>query len=180
MKSDKKNVRPVEVAVVMGSDSDWALLEETVNTLDSFGVGCEVRVMSAHRTPDLAAAFARKASSRGVKVIIAAAGGAAHLAGVVCAHTTLPVIGIPVTSSFMNGMDSLLSTVQMPAGVPVATVAVGKAGAVNAAILAVQILALSRPDLARRLVVHKKTLTDKVGVADARIRAEREKKLRKA
>jgi len=180
MKSNQANVKPVEVAVVMGSDSDWSLLEETVNTLDSFGIGCEVRVMSAHRTPDLAAAFARKASGRGVKVIIAAAGGAAHLAGVVCAHTTLPVIGIPVTSSFMSGLDSLLSTVQMPAGVPVATVAVGKAGAVNAAILAVQILALGRPDLARRLVVHKKTLADKVGVGDARVRSEIEKKRRKA
>lgn len=168
----KETGRKPEVAVVMGSDSDWSLLEETVATLTRFGVVSEVRVMSAHRTPDLAATFARKASGQGVKVIIAAAGGAAHLAGVVCAHTTLPVIGIPVTSGFMDGLDSLLSTVQMPAGVPVATVAVGKAGAVNAAILAVQILALNRPDLARQLVVHKQTLMDKVNAGNKRIQDE--------
>lgn len=169
-----------EVAVVMGSDSDWPILEETVNTLESFGVGCEVRVMSAHRTPDLAATFARKAAGQGIKVIIAAAGGAAHLAGVICAHTTLPVIGIPVTSAFMNGLDSLLSTVQMPAGVPVATVATGKAGAVNAGILAVQIIALGRPELARRLVVHKQILMDKVNAGNERIQSEIAKKRAKA
>jgi len=168
----KGSGRKPEVAVIMGSDSDWSLLEETVATLTRFDVASEVRVMSAHRTPDLAATFARNASARGVKVIIAAAGGAAHLAGVVCAHTTLPVIGIPVTSGFMDGLDSLLSTVQMPAGVPVATVAVGKAGAVNAAILAVQILALGRPDLARALVGHKKNLLEKVTAGNARIQAE--------
>lgn len=165
-----------EVAVVMGSDSDWPLLEETVKTLTQFGVGSVVRVMSAHRTPDLAAGFSRDAARQGIKVIIAAAGGAAHLAGVVCAHTTLPVIGIPVTSSFMDGMDSLLSTVQMPAGVPVATVAVGKAGAVNAAILAVQILALGRPELQERLVAHKKGLVDKVVAGDRRIQESLVKK----
>ncbi len=170
--------RKPEVAVVMGSDSDWPLLEETVATLTRFGVVSEVRVMSAHRTPDLAASFARKAAGQGVKVIIAAAGGAAHLAGVICAHTTLPVIGIPVTSSFMDGLDSLLSTVQMPAGVPVATVAVGKAGAVNAAILAVQILALSQPDLARQLVVHKQVLMDKVNAGNDRVQDEIAKKAR--
>lgn len=170
----RKNVagRKPEVAVVMGSDSDWSLLEETVNTLSRFGVGYEVRVMSAHRTPDLAATFARQAAGKGFKVIIAAAGGAAHLAGVVCAHTILPVIGIPVTSSFMDGLDSLLSTVQMPAGVPVATVATGKAGAVNAAILAVQILAVSRPDLARLLVAHKAALAEKVNAGNARIQKD--------
>lgn len=161
-----------EVAIVMGSDSDWPLLQETVTTLTGFGVGCEVRVMSAHRTPELAATYARKASGNGLKVIIAAAGGAAHLAGVICAHTTLPVIGIPVTSGFLNGLDSLLSTVQMPAGVPVATVATGKAGAVNAAILAVQILALGRPDLAQKLVVHKNMLIEKVNAGNDRIQNE--------
>ncbi len=171
----KKGSR-AEVAVVMGSDSDWSLLEETVTTLTRFGVTSEVRVMSAHRTPDLAATFARQAQGRGIKVIIAAAGGAAHLAGVICAHTILPVIGIPVTSGFMDGLDSLLSTVQMPAGVPVATVAVGKAGAVNAAILAVQILALERPELARRLGDHKKTLIAKVKAGNARIQGELAKK----
>jgi phosphoribosylaminoimidazole carboxylase PurE protein len=165
-----------EVAIVMGSDSDWFLLEETANTLSRFGVACEVRVISAHRTPDVAAAYARKAGGQGIKVIIAAAGGAAHLAGVLAAHTSLPVIGVPVTSGFMDGLDSLLSTVQMPAGVPVATVAVGKAGAVNAAILSVQIMALSRPDLARQLVVHKKTLMDKVKAGNDRIQLELDKK----
>jgi phosphoribosylaminoimidazole carboxylase PurE protein len=171
----KKGSR-AEVAVVMGSDSDWSLLEETVTTLTRFGVTSEVRVMSAHRTPDLAATFARQAQGRGIKVIIGAAGGAAHLAGVICAHTILPVIGIPVTSGFMDGLDSLLSTVQMPAGVPVATVAVGKAGAVNAAILAVQILALERPELARRLGDHKKTLIAKVKAGNTRIQGELAKK----
>ncbi|MEI6563371.1 MAG: 5-(carboxyamino)imidazole ribonucleotide mutase [bacterium] len=175
MRQDKVQVRKPEVAIVMGSDSDWPLLEETVAMLNGFGVGCEVRVMSAHRTPELAATYARKASGSGLKVIIAAAGGAAHLAGVISAHTTLPVIGIPVASGFMNGLDSLLSTVQMPAGVPVATVATGKAGAVNAAILAVQILALGRPDLARQLVVHKKTLIDKVKAGNDRIQSELKK-----
>lgn len=172
MKRKSVKVSKVEVAIVMGSDSDWPLLQETFNTLTGFGVGCEVRVMSAHRTPDLAASYARKASAVGIKVLIAAAGGAAHLAGVICAHTTLPVIGIPVPSGFMNGLDSLLSTVQMPAGVPVATVATGKAGAVNAAILAVQILALGRPDLAQKLVAHKATLIDKVNAGNARIQNE--------
>ena len=168
--------RKPEVAVIMGSDSDWSLLEETVATLTRFGVVSEVRVMSAHRTPDLAANYARKASERGFKVIIAAAGGAAHLAGVICAHTILPVIGIPVTSGFMNGLDSLLSTVQMPAGVPVATVAVGKAGAVNAALLAVQILALNRPDLTRKMNEHKQDLLSKVKAGNDRIQGEIAKK----
>jgi 5-(carboxyamino)imidazole ribonucleotide mutase len=172
MKKKSTKVGKVEVAIVMGSDSDWPLLQETVNTLTGFGVGCEVRVMSAHRTPDLAASYARKASANGIKVMIAAAGGAAHLAGVICAHTTLPVIGIPVPSGFMNGLDSLLATVQMPAGVPVATVATGKAGAVNAAILAVQILALGRPDLVQKLVAHKTRLIDKVNEGNARIQNE--------
>ena len=172
MKKKTLKISKPEVAIVMGSDSDWPLLQETFNTLTGFGVGCEVRVMSAHRTPDLAATYARKASGGGLKVIIAAAGGAAHLAGVICAHTTLPVIGIPVTSGFLNGLDSLLSTVQMPAGVPVATVATGKAGAVNAAILAVQILALGRPDLAQKLVVHKNALIEKVNAGNDRIQNE--------
>ena len=161
-----------EVGVVMGSDSYWPLLQETVATLNRFGVLYDVRVMSAHRTPDEAAAYAKRAAGRGLKVIIAAAGGAAHLAGVMAAHTTLPVIGIPVTSSFIDGLDSLLSTVQMPAGIPVATVATGKAGAINAAILAVEILAVSRPALATRLVLHKKQLADKVKAGNERIAAE--------
>jgi phosphoribosylaminoimidazole carboxylase PurE protein len=175
-KQDKMPALKPDVTIVMGSDSDWPLLEECANTLSRFGIAYEVRVISAHRTPDTAATYARKVSGQGIKVIIAAAGGAAHLAGVLAAHTTLPVIGVPVTSGFMDGLDSLLSTVQMPAGVPVATVAVGKAGAVNAAILAVQILALNRPDLARQLIVHKKTLMDKVKAGNDRIQLELDKK----
>lgn len=162
----------VDVAIVMGSDSDWPLLEETYKTLAKFGVACEVKVMSAHRTPDAAAAFAKSAASQGIKVIIAAAGGAAHLAGVMAGHTTLPVIGLPVTSSFMDGLDSLLSTVQMPAGIPVATVAVGKPGATNAALLAVQILALGRPELAVKMAEHKKAMIEKVEAGNARIQQE--------
>jgi phosphoribosylaminoimidazole carboxylase PurE protein len=175
-KQDKVMTRKCEVSIVMGSDSDWPLLEECATTLERFDVPYEVRVISAHRTPDMAAGHAQKAAGRGVKVIIAAAGGAAHLAGVLAAHTTLPVIGVPVASGFMDGLDSLLSTVQMPAGVPVATTAVGKAGAVNAAILAVQILALSQGELARRLIVHKKTLMDKVNAGNARVQQELDKK----
>ena len=130
------------VAVLMGSDSDWETVKETVETLKWFGVECEVHVISAHRTPQRASAFAGKAAGRGIKVIIAAAGGAAHLAGVLAAHTILPVIGIPIKGGALDGLDALLSTVQMPAGVPVATVALGKAGSINAALLAVQMLAL--------------------------------------
>ena len=164
------------VALVMGSDSDWPLLDEAVGVLAKFEVECDVRVMSAHRTPDMAAAFAKQAARGGLKVIIAAAGGAAHLAGVIAAHTTLPVIGIPVPSNIMGGIDSLLSTVQMPAGIPVATVSVGKSGATNAALLAVQILALSNPELTRKLVQYKKALEDKVKAGNQRIQAEVAKK----
>ncbi len=168
-----KNTRP-EVAVLMGSDSDWSLVQETVQTLKQFGVGCEVRVISAHRSPDRAAEFARTAAGHGLRVIIAAAGNAAHLAGVLAAHTTLPVIGIPVKGGAMDGLDALLSTVQMPAGVPVATVALGRAGAVNAAILAVQMLSLARPELQKELVRHKEELKQKVEQADRRLHAQRE------
>ena len=175
-KERKGLMSTAEVALVMGSDSDWPLLEDAVGVLAKFEVESEVRVMSAHRTPDLAATFAKQAAGRGLKVIIAAAGGAAHLAGVIAAHTTLPVIGIPVPSNLMGGMDSLLSTVQMPAGIPVATVAVGKSGATNAALLAIQILALGNPALTRKLVLHKKTLGDKVKTGNARIQIEAAKK----
>jgi len=166
----------MEVAVVMGSDSDWPLLEDTVGVLNQFGVECEVRVMSAHRTPDLAAEYARQASGKGIQVIIAAAGGAAHLAGVIAGHTTLPVIGVPVTSTLMGGLDSLLSMVQMPAGIPVATVAVGKSGATNAGLLAVQILALGRADLREKLLKHKKAMEEKVKAGNERVQAEVAKK----
>ena len=126
-------------------------MRATSQTLDRFGVAHECRVMSAHRTPGLASEFARTAESRGLEVIIAAAGGAAHLAGVIAAHTILPVLGVPMKSDALNGLDSLLSTVQMPAGIPVATLAIGKAGATNAALLAVAILANSRPELKEKL-----------------------------
>jgi len=139
------------VGVVMGSLSDWETMRAAADVLDSFGVAHECHVMSAHRTPALASEFAGTAESRGLEVIIAAAGGAAHLAGVIAAHTLLPVLGVPMKSDALNGLDSLLATVQMPAGIPVGTLAIGKAGATNAALLAVAILANSRPALRGKL-----------------------------
>lgn len=157
----RQKIRP-EIGIVMGSDSDWSLLKPAVQILRDFGIRCETRVISAHRTPRLASRYAAGAAARGIKVIIAGAGGAAHLAGVLASHTILPVIGIPIKSGILNGLDALLSTIQMPAGIPVATVALGTAGPVNAALLAVQILALSRPELTTRLHKHKQTLKEKV------------------
>jgi len=144
------------VAVVMGSKSDWETMKNAGETLTRFGVPHESRVLSAHRTPQAATEFASGASARGMKVIIAAAGGAAHLAGVLAAHTLLPVLGVPMESQMLRGMDSLLSTVQMPAGIPVGTLAIGKAGAINAALLAIAIMALQRPDLAEKLEAFRK------------------------
>ena len=148
--------RPV-VGILMGSDSDWPVMEQAVKTLKGFGVSCEARVLSAHRSPELVRRYASTAASRGLKVLIAGAGGAAHLAGVLAAHTILPIIGVPVESKSLKGLDSLLSTVQMPKGVPVATVAIDNAA--NAAILAVQCLALSDARLAKQLIAHKRQLT---------------------
>jgi len=139
------------VSIVMGSDSDLEIMNEAAKTLDDFAISYEIDVTSAHRSPARTAEFARNAASRGVKVIIAGAGGAAHLAGVIAAETTLPVIGVPIPSTPLNGMDSLLATVQMPAGIPVATVAIGKAGATNAGILAAQIIALSNATVAAKM-----------------------------
>lgn len=170
-KSNKTKKNKPQVGVVMGSDSDWPLMEAAVRTLERFGVRSETRVISAHRTPQLAAAYAAGASRRGLQVIIAAAGGAAHLAGVLAAHTILPVIGVPVKSGALDGLDALLATVQMPSGVPVATVALGSAGAVNAAILAVQILALRRPELTLKLQRHKRDLKVKVKKSNARVQS---------
>ena len=150
------------VAVLMGSKSDWETMRASSETLEKFGVAHECHVMSAHRSPSMASDFAANADPRGVQVIIAAAGGAAHLAGVIAAHTTLPVLGVPMTSA-LNGLDSLLSTVQMPGGIPVGTLAIGKAGATNAALLAIAILANGRPDLKKKLRA---------------FRAEQEKKIR--
>jgi 5-(carboxyamino)imidazole ribonucleotide mutase len=150
MSSDPTPTTPL-VAVIMGSKSDWETMRHADETLTEFGVPHECRVMSAHRTPQLAAEFSSSAASRGVEVIIAAAGGAAHLAGVIAAHTILPVLGVPMKSDALNGMDSLLATVQMPAGIPVGTLAIGKPGAINAALLSIAILANSRPDLRKKL-----------------------------
>ena len=144
------------VAVIMGSKSDWETIQHASETLTRFGVPHESRVLSAHRTPQASTEFASSAKDRGLQVIIAAAGGAAHLAGVLAAHTILPVLGVPMESAMLRGMDSLLSTVQMPAGIPVGTLAIGKAGAINAALLAIAILALQRPDLHEKLEAFRK------------------------
>jgi phosphoribosylaminoimidazole carboxylase PurE protein len=141
----------VKVALMMGSKNDMSVVDEAVKMLDKFGIANEVRVLSAHRTPKQTAAYAEELSGRGVKVVICAAGGAAALSGVVSAHTHLPVIGIPLDSMGFNGLDALLSTIQMPPGVPVAGVGIGKAGAKNAALIAVRILALSDQDLGQKL-----------------------------
>lgn len=160
--------KPV-VGIVMGSDSDWPLIKRAVETLESFEVVSEVRVISAHRTPQLASEYAASAEERGLKVIIAAAGGAAHLGGVLAAHTVLPVVGIPVAGGALNGLDALYATVQMPAGVPVATVAVGSAGPVNAALLAVQILGVADATLRAKFHDYKAQLREKVAAANARV-----------
>jgi 5-(carboxyamino)imidazole ribonucleotide mutase len=149
------------VAIIMGSKSDWETMRHADEMLTRFDVPHESRVLSAHRTPALTAEFASTAASRGLQVIIAGAGGAAHLAGVVAAHTVLPVIGVPVQSA-LNGLDSLLSTVQMPKGVPVATVAIGASGAANAGLLALAILATSRPELRTKLQAFRDELAEQV------------------
>lgn len=159
------------VGIVMGSDSDWSLVQKACATLETFGVAYETRVISAHRTPELALEYARTAESRGLKVIIAAAGGAAHLGGVLAAATVLPVIGIPVAGGALNGLDALYATVQMPSGVPVATVACGSAGPANAALLAVQILGTADAGLRAKFHAHKEELKAKVAAANARIHA---------
>ena len=161
-----------QVGIVMGSDSDWPLVKKAYETLKGFGVESEVRVISAHRTPELAAEYAKTAASRGIKVVIAAAGGAAHLGGILAAHTTLPVLGIPVVGGALSGIDALLATLQMPSGIPVATLTLGSAGPVNAALFAVQILALSDEALAEKLAAHKRALADKVAAANERIAKE--------
>ena len=161
------------VGIVMGSDSDWPLVKKACETLDKFGVRYETRVISAHRTPDVALAYSKSAEGRGLKVIIAAAGGAAHLGGVLAAGTVRPVIGSPVAGGALNGLDALYATVQMPSGVPVACVACGSAGPTNAALLAVQILGGADAGLRERFREHKKTLAEKVAAATARIHEDR-------
>lgn len=159
-----------KVAIIMGSDSDLPVVQKAIDCLRSFGVPFEARVLSAHRTPTQAAAFAETAAENGFGIIIAAAGKAAHLGGVLAGHTTLPVIGIPIKSSTLDGLDALLATVQMPSGVPVATVAID--GAENAALLAVQMLALSDEGLAAKLRDHKREMEEKVLAKDAALQAK--------
>ncbi len=164
------------VCICMGSESDYAIMREAAETLDEFGVGYEIKVSSAHRSPKRTIALAEDAEKSGTKIIIAGAGAAAHLAGVIAAHTTLPVIGVPIDSSPLKGLDALLSTIQMPAGVPVATMAVGKAGARNAAILAVQILALNDARLRERLSKYKQKLAASVEEKEKSINQTHSKK----
>ena len=158
------------VGIVMGSDSDWPKINKVADALDEFGVSYEVRVMSAHRTPQVVSEYASSAIERGLEVIIAAAGGAAHLAGVVAAHTTLPVIGLPVPTPDLGGLDSLLSTVQMPGDVPVASMAVGMGGPRNSGLFAVQILATADEELRAKLVEFKGKLVEKIAAKDASLR----------
>ena len=154
-----------KVAIIMGSDSDLPVVKPAITTLKDFGVQYEVRVMSAHRTPDAAAEFSKNAKANGFGVIIAAAGKAAHLGGVLAAHTVLPVIGIPVKSSTLDGLDALLATVQMPSGIPVATVAID--GSANAALLAIQMLALSDDELSDKFAAYKASMAEGVAKKDA-------------
>src|SRR5205809_7488118 len=150
------------VAIIMGSQSDWPTMKHAAETLDALGIGYEAKIISAHRTPERHHAFTKSAKAQGFKIIIAGAGGAAHLPGVTAALTELPVFGVPVESKALSGIDSLYSIVQMPAGVPVGTLAIGKAGAINAALLAASVLALSDPALATRLAAWRKQQTDAV------------------
>jgi phosphoribosylamine---glycine ligase len=159
----------ISVLVLMGSDSDAPVMQGTVDILRELQIPCEMTVASAHRSPERVMRLVREAPGRGVRVFVIGAGAAAHLAGVVAAHTSLPVIGVPIDSSALKGLDALLSTVQMPPGVPVATVSVGKPGATNAGVLAAQILALADSELAGRLDTYKKKLAEKVEAAAARI-----------
>jgi 5-(carboxyamino)imidazole ribonucleotide mutase len=154
--------RTPRVSVIMGSDSDWETMKHAAEILETLGVAHEKRVISAHRTPKRMVEFAEGAAARGIRVIIAGAGGAAHLPGMTASLTSLPVLGVPVESKVLRGVDSLLSIVQMPAGIPVATLAIGKPGAINAGLTAVAILALSDQELADRLVAYRKAQTDRV------------------
>jgi 5-(carboxyamino)imidazole ribonucleotide mutase len=158
------------VGIIMGSDSDLATMAEAAKTLDKFGITWEMEVVSAHRTPARAHEYASTAAARGLKTIIVGAGGAAHLAGVVAAMSTLPIIGVPLAATALNGMDALLATVQMPAGIPVATMALDKAGATNAAILAAQILGTSNAEMAGRVAKHKEDLVKSVAEKNAKLK----------
>jgi len=160
----------ISVLILMGSDSDAPVMQGAVDILRELQIACEMTVASAHRSPERVMRLVREAPGRGVKLFIVGAGAAAHLGGVVAAHTTLPVIGVPIDSSALNGLDALLSTVQMPPGVPVATVSIGKPGATNAGVLAAQILAVGDPAIGQRLEAYKKKLAEKVDAAAAKLR----------
>ena len=164
------------VGIVMGSDSDLGVMEEAGKVLDSFGIGYEITIASAHRSPDKTREYIHSAEKNGIKIIIAGAGWAAHLAGVIAAETTMPVIGVPIDSSPLLGLDSILSILQMPSGIPVAAMALGKGGAKNAAILAVQILAVSDNSLQKKLKAYKKRLSDEVEEKDKKLKGERAKR----
>ena len=166
------NLKRILVGIVMGSDTDYPVMSEAGKTLDKFGIAYEMEVLSAHRTPARAHEYAATAVSRGLKVVIAAAGAAAHLAGVIAASTTLPVIGVPMGTSSLNGLDALLATVQMPGGIPVATMAIDRAGAVNAAVFAAEILGTSDPEMARKLVTHKEDLVRSVAEKNAKLQKQ--------
>jgi 5-(carboxyamino)imidazole ribonucleotide mutase len=163
-----KRKRTPSVGVIMGSQSDWSTMRHAVDVLESLGIPHEVRIVSAHRTPKRLMAYAEGARDRGLKVIVAGAGGAAHLPGMIAAVTPLPVLGVPVESQALKGQDSLLSIVQMPAGIPVGTLAIGKAGATNAGLLAAAILALTDPDLSRKLDDHRRKQTEAVAETPTR------------
>ena len=164
-----------QVGILMGSDSDLEVMREAEKRLEGFGIAYETRIMSAHRTPDKAAEYAATAEQRGLQVIICGAGAAAHLAGAIAANTTLPVIGIPIDSSSLKGLDALLATAQMPAGIPVATMAIGKAGAANAGIFAAQIVGRKYAEVAAKLVQAKKEMAAGVEERDRKLQAERSK-----
>lgn len=169
---DVKKDQKALVAIVMGSDSDLAVMTETARMLKQLGVPFEMEISSAHRSPERTAAYARNAAGRGIKVIVAGAGGAFHLAGVIAAETTLPVIGVPIANSSLGGMDALLSAVQMPGGVPVGVMAVGKSGAVNAAIFSAQIIATFDAELGLRLARHKEEMARAVAEKSERLKKE--------
>jgi phosphoribosylaminoimidazole carboxylase PurE protein len=167
-------VSQAKVAIVLGSDSDYPIIEDMIKTLKDFQIEHELTVSSAHRSPERTQKYAAALEQRGVQVVIACAGAAAHLAGVIAAHTILPVIGVPIDSSPLNGLDALLSTSMMPAGVPVATMGIGKSGASNAAVLAAQILARNDPEMAERLRNYKRQLADRVEQRDSALRKARD------
>ncbi len=160
-----------KVLILMGSESDWQIMSEARTALEEMGVGCEVHVSSAHRTPERTARLAREASGRGLQVVICGAGAAAHLAGVVAAQTELPVLGVPLAATDLNGLDALLATAQMPAGVPVGTLAIGRPGARNAGLLAARIVARSDPEVAARVREHRARMASEVEAKDAALQA---------